>query len=134
MKNKPKKWEKIAKQFHDTYEELAPFYGYITRKDTRKFNPKSQNGKLMMAVCKKVIKSQREQAVKEVLGKIEKELAMEYEAYCHLPECQSSDTNDLPCDCGIQQRNKIYDIIRKKQNDKLYDLIEKLKKNILEEI
>jgi hypothetical protein len=45
----------LAKLFHDKYEEFAPFYGYITREDTREFNPDSNNGKLMIAVCKKVM-------------------------------------------------------------------------------
>ena len=41
-------------------------------------------------------------------------LQMKDEAYCHLPECQLQDSNDLPCDCGIKQRNDIYDIEREK--------------------
>jgi len=39
-----------AKRFHDEYERLAPEYGYITREDTKQFDPASPNGKLMMAV------------------------------------------------------------------------------------
>lgn len=45
---------KIARLFHDTYEQLAPQYGYETRKDTKKFDPNSSNGKLMIAVCDKI--------------------------------------------------------------------------------
>ena len=44
----------IAKKFHETYETLAPSFGYETRKDTKVFDPNSQNGKLMIAVCKEV--------------------------------------------------------------------------------
>lgn len=43
--------EEIARLFHDTYERLAPEFGYETRKDTKQFDPNSPNGKLMVAVC-----------------------------------------------------------------------------------
>jgi len=41
----------VARRFHETYERLAPSFGYETRQDTKTFNPDSQNGKLMIAVC-----------------------------------------------------------------------------------
>lgn len=44
----------IATLFHDTYERLAPNYGYETRKDTRQFDPTTPNGKLMVAVAGEV--------------------------------------------------------------------------------
>jgi hypothetical protein len=45
----------LAKQFHDTYERLAPSFGYETRPETRVFDPDSANGRLMIAVCKEII-------------------------------------------------------------------------------
>ena len=45
----------LAKKFHRYYEELAPFYGYITKEETRTFNPQNNNGKLMIAVCEKIL-------------------------------------------------------------------------------
>jgi len=44
----------LAILFHDTYERLAPSFGYDTRKETRTFDPDSANGKLMIAVCSEV--------------------------------------------------------------------------------
>ncbi len=41
----------LAKQFHDTYELLAPEHGYATREDTKEFDPESPNGRLMVATC-----------------------------------------------------------------------------------
>jgi hypothetical protein len=41
----------LAIRFHETYERLAPAFGYETRLDTRAFDPASKNGKLMVAVC-----------------------------------------------------------------------------------
>lgn len=41
----------LAILFHETYERLAPSFGYETRTDTRVFDPQSKNGKLMVAVC-----------------------------------------------------------------------------------
>jgi hypothetical protein len=43
--------EALARLFHDSYERLAPQFGYETRNDTREFDPASTNGKLMIAVC-----------------------------------------------------------------------------------
>jgi hypothetical protein len=44
-----------ARRFHECYERLAPQFGYETRKDTRVFDPESQNGKLMCAVMESIV-------------------------------------------------------------------------------
>ena len=49
--------EKLARLFHDTYERLAPKYGYETRKETRQFDPNTPNGKLMIAVTDEIEKN-----------------------------------------------------------------------------
>lgn len=49
--------ENVARIFHDTYERLAPEFGYTTRLETRRFDPSSPNGKLMIAVSVEVAKS-----------------------------------------------------------------------------
>ena len=43
--------EAMARRFHETYERLAPTFGYETRPDTKDFDPTSPNGRLMIAVC-----------------------------------------------------------------------------------
>jgi hypothetical protein len=43
--------EEMARFFHETYEKMAPFFGYETRQETREFDPTSPNGRLMVAVC-----------------------------------------------------------------------------------
>jgi len=45
----------LARLFHETYEELAPQFGYETRQETRAFDPESPNGKLMVATCESVL-------------------------------------------------------------------------------
>ncbi len=45
----------LAILFHQTYEDLAPLYGYETRQETRQFDSESANGKLMIAVCKRIL-------------------------------------------------------------------------------
>jgi hypothetical protein len=45
----------LAILFHETYERLAPSFGYETRTDTRVFDPQSKNGKLMVAVCRELL-------------------------------------------------------------------------------
>jgi hypothetical protein len=47
--------EDLARFFHDTYEKLAPEFGYETRKETRSFDSRSANGQLMIAVCHRVL-------------------------------------------------------------------------------
>lgn len=43
--------EQLARRFHETYERLAPSFGYETRTETRQFDSTTPNGKLMIAVC-----------------------------------------------------------------------------------
>lgn len=47
--------EALARRFHEIYERLAPTFGYQTRDDTKQFDPKSANGRLMVAVCKEIL-------------------------------------------------------------------------------
>ena len=47
--------EELAILFHNKYESLAPKFNYETKIETRKFNKDSDNGKLMIAVCKEVL-------------------------------------------------------------------------------
>lgn len=50
----------LAVLFHHTYEKLAPGTGYVTRQETRIFDPESANGKLMIAVCAEIQEALRE--------------------------------------------------------------------------
>ena len=62
--------EQIARQFHEVYERLAPLIGYETRTDTKVFDPQSQNGRLMIAVCAEVVgelERERDEAREECL-------------------------------------------------------------------
>ena len=45
---------KLAVLFHDTYERLAPKFGYETKDATKVFNASSNNGKLMIEVCREM--------------------------------------------------------------------------------
>jgi len=45
----------LARLFHEYYEALAPEFGYETKEETQIFDENSPNGKLMIAVCKKMI-------------------------------------------------------------------------------
>lgn len=47
----------VARKFHDTYEALAPKFGYTTRTDTKRFDHDSPNGKLMIETVKVVLLS-----------------------------------------------------------------------------
>ena len=45
----------LAEKFHRYYEEFATRFGYETREETKKFDRNSANGKLMIAVCDKIL-------------------------------------------------------------------------------
>lgn len=45
----------LAVAFHQAYERHAPGYGYEIRPETRRFDPESPNGMLMVAVCDEII-------------------------------------------------------------------------------
>jgi hypothetical protein len=51
----------LAEWFHNTYEELAPEYGYDTRQETKgawdTIPDEHPNKQLMIAVCKKLLQS-----------------------------------------------------------------------------
>lgn len=64
--------EELARRFHEVYERLAPSHGYKTREETRDFDPKSPNGKLMIRVCGEVCGEQ--QAENKRLRKLLKDI------------------------------------------------------------
>jgi len=49
--------ESLAKAFHETYERLAPSYGYETRKESAKpwSEVPEKNKRLMIAVCSEIL-------------------------------------------------------------------------------
>lgn len=49
--------EWLARFFHETYEALAPSFGYITKESTKNYDAESPNGRLMEAVAKKVLEA-----------------------------------------------------------------------------
>ncbi len=97
--------------FHDTYERLAPAYGYETRPDTKRFDPTSANGMLMIDVCAVVIAAQVEpylsllsqvfdgiddfwaQQHPEIIANIEKLLGVKYD---RIGMAESDATNVSP--------------------------------------
>jgi hypothetical protein len=73
-----KKEIQLAKLFHDTYERLAPEFGYTTRPETREFDENSSNGKLMIAVCKEVVLEELDKAREEGRREYARELLDDY--------------------------------------------------------
>lgn len=45
----------LATLFHVIYERKSAEFNYITRTDTRIFDPESSNGKLMIATCEEIL-------------------------------------------------------------------------------
>ena len=67
--SQPVAWAvELARKFHETYERLAPQYGYETRRDTRDFDPHSPNGRLMCAVIESIGKPTLTDEEREAIG------------------------------------------------------------------
>ena len=83
--------EETARLFHDTYERLAPSFGYETRKETRKFDPSSPNGRLMIKVCGEVSRqieaSTREECAKLIESAIDERKFQNYVQVTELQLC-----------------------------------------------
>lgn len=69
-----KEIKKYTEMFHYTYEMLALNFGYETRKDTKKFDFDTPNGKLMYTTVEKIISPilEENQQLKEKLEASEK--------------------------------------------------------------
>jgi hypothetical protein len=66
MDKQREEFVKWAILFHETYERLAPKFGYETRKEYRDFDSASNNGQLMIAVCSEVIPAAQAAMLHEV--------------------------------------------------------------------
>lgn len=49
---------RLAKRFHEFYEQSAPAFGYETKEETKEFDPESPNGRLMAWVCYEIVKEE----------------------------------------------------------------------------
>ena len=85
--------ERIARQFHATYERLSAEYGYHTRLDTREFDPESPNGRLMIATVREVITGDDVAALVPLVRRLMKAIQ-----YVSMP----------PCDCN---QSEVYDLM-----------------------
>jgi hypothetical protein len=45
----------LAVLFHVIYERKSSEFDYVTRTETRIFDPESKNGKLMIATCEEIL-------------------------------------------------------------------------------
>lgn len=59
---------RIARRFHEFYEQSAQFFGYETKKETKNFDPESPNGRLMVWVCYEIIKEERQRILELAKG------------------------------------------------------------------
>jgi hypothetical protein len=82
--------EALARFFHDTYERLAPSFGYETRPETRTFDPTSKNGRLMVAVARKILTSRPRPAPQPATGDGVREAA---QALSDAAESHDADVN-----------------------------------------
>lgn len=96
MKNE--KILEITKKFHDTYEKLSKEYDYETRRETKVFDIKSNNGKLMYATVNEIVSPilKENKQLKDNLNKL-KEFVLKKQAVLFNTEytCYSNYSNVL---------------------------------------
>lgn len=76
----------LAKKFHDTYERLAPQFGYETRGDTKRFDPETPNGRLMIAVCSEVLSEYGTEIERELVEALKAVLPLAWRDHRHSEE------------------------------------------------
>ena len=64
---------RLARRFHEFYEQSAPFFGYETKKETKEFDPESSNGRLMAWVCYEIVKEEKQELLKHIKAQFIKE-------------------------------------------------------------
>lgn len=62
---------RLARKFHELYEQQAPFFGYITNPNSREFYPNSNNARLMAYVCYTIIEEEKNKLLTELLANAE---------------------------------------------------------------
>ena len=112
--------KEAEKQINDILVELTNKIGYNHSNEHLDAFNLAEAG--LTELFKMLLKSEKAKERQEFIEILEG-LEMKDIGFCHLPECQQQDTNDLPCDCGIAQRNDLYDIFREKQNQKIQEVI-----------
>ena len=60
---------RLAKRFHEFYEQSAPAFGYKTKEETKEFDPESPNGRLMAWVCFQIVKEEKQALLKLIKQK-----------------------------------------------------------------
>ena len=64
---------RLARRFHEFYEQSAPLFGYETKKETKEFIPESNNGRLMSWVCFEIVKEEKQNLIKYIRNELLKE-------------------------------------------------------------
>jgi hypothetical protein len=106
--------------FHDHYEELAPEFGYETRPETRNFRPTTPDGRLMIAVCAKVLTAIQERREKASTDTYKVTLVYENIESCgsrrltstyHLPATSYADAVDKGIErLGCNRNGKLFSV------------------------
>jgi len=79
---------RLARKFHELYEENAPKFGYTTRGDTKEFDPSSPNGRTMAFVCKTIVDEEIDTALTQQLEELEEVVeGMKGEGCCWCHTC-----------------------------------------------
>jgi len=61
---------RLARRFHEFYEQSAPAFGYKTKEETKEFDPESPNCRLMAWVCFNIVKEEKQTVVRFIRQKL----------------------------------------------------------------
>ena len=105
--------EQLARRFHETYERLAPSFGYETRKDSAVpwESVPEKNRKLMIAVCAEIGAAQSAAVAAALEAERTKAALDELNRRGHDSDCRDGQwllglnvTSTLGCTCGLETR------------------------------
>ena len=68
---------RLARKFHELYEQQAPFFGYITNPNSREFYPNSNNARLMAYICYTIIEEEKQIERDRILKIVNNESAID---------------------------------------------------------
>lgn len=102
---------RLARKFHNLYEETAPKFGYETRGDTKEFDAKSPNGRTMVYVCKTIV----DEELKNFLSSSLTEQLEELERWVEEEKVWITENGELAKQGHNKALNKVIDHIREQK-------------------
>lgn len=117
---------RLARRFHEFYEQSAPMFGYITNPNTREFYPNSNNGRLMAWVCFEIVKEEKQALLKKVMDIVNKESAIDGQCPYGNDECPKCKpvNHEYSCRCSCHDLDQPNNRIREEWEERFNSIFD----------